>query len=295
MARGGGGSRIGSGMTKGRREPRWVVAFLRALERTGKARWAAEDAGIDHTTAYARRRAHAAFAAAWAAALERRRAAKDVAREAELAETGARARKGAAPPLVPSPASPAKSSLPRARGEELIASGNRLKRASPERWSARKQKAYLAELAATGNHRCASKAAGISYEAVLKRRRADPDLEAACQAAIAACGARAPEFLASAMVATFDPQSLPDDGINPLPRITIDQAIRIAQLPGAGGKAAGPTATAVEAYDVADVARRLADKLDRLGEAALAEGWQRDESNGCLVPPGWARIARDGP
>jgi len=49
--------------------PRWTIAFLRALERTGDARASAEDAGIDHTTAYARRRSHPEFAAAWTQAL----------------------------------------------------------------------------------------------------------------------------------------------------------------------------------------------------------------------------------
>jgi len=49
-----------------RKAPRWTVAFLRALERTGEARAAALDAGIDHSTAYARRRAHPDFADTWA-------------------------------------------------------------------------------------------------------------------------------------------------------------------------------------------------------------------------------------
>jgi len=57
------GSRIKSEMTK--RTPRWVVPFLRALERTGEVRTAAIDAGIDHSTAYARRRAHPDFASNW--------------------------------------------------------------------------------------------------------------------------------------------------------------------------------------------------------------------------------------
>ena len=64
-----------SGMT--RREPRWVLSFLRALERTGEVRAAAKDAGIDHSTAYARRKAHAEFAGQWEAALERFRAERD--------------------------------------------------------------------------------------------------------------------------------------------------------------------------------------------------------------------------
>src|SRR5207248_6679308 len=60
-----------------RRAPRWVTPFLRALERTGEVRTAAEDAGVDHTTAYARRRAHPDFAIAWAAALAAHAAAKE--------------------------------------------------------------------------------------------------------------------------------------------------------------------------------------------------------------------------
>jgi hypothetical protein len=48
------GSRIKSGMTK--KPSHWVIPFLRGLERTGEVRAAALDAGIDHSTAYARRR-----------------------------------------------------------------------------------------------------------------------------------------------------------------------------------------------------------------------------------------------
>src|SRR5438045_8695505 len=57
-----------------KKAPRWVIAFLRALERTGKVRASAEDAGIDHTTAYLRQRTHADLAAAWKEALEKHRA-----------------------------------------------------------------------------------------------------------------------------------------------------------------------------------------------------------------------------
>jgi hypothetical protein len=62
-----GGPRIQSGMTK--KAPRWTIAFLRALTRTGDVRAAAADAGIDYTTAYARRKAHAEFAGLWRGAL----------------------------------------------------------------------------------------------------------------------------------------------------------------------------------------------------------------------------------
>ena len=54
-----------------RKMPRWTIAFLRALERTGQVQAAADDAGVDRSTAFARRKAHADFAVDWAAALKR--------------------------------------------------------------------------------------------------------------------------------------------------------------------------------------------------------------------------------
>src|SRR5690348_9201158 len=72
----------GAGMTKKR--PRWVTAFLRALERNGEVRAAAKDAGIDHSTAYARRRAHGEFAEGWARALAAHSEAKRLAEEEEV-------------------------------------------------------------------------------------------------------------------------------------------------------------------------------------------------------------------
>jgi hypothetical protein len=41
-----------------KREPRWVKVFLRELERTGNVQLAAERVGVDHTTAYQRRKRH---------------------------------------------------------------------------------------------------------------------------------------------------------------------------------------------------------------------------------------------
>jgi hypothetical protein len=274
-------------LSQGRgKEPRWVVAFLRALQRTGKVRQAAEDAGIDHSTAYARRRTHADFAAAWAEAKQRFRAAKDAGHQAETEEMAERVLDGRARTrLVPSPGSPAASpTSPAVGGGDFIVSGGQVKRASSERWGSRKQEAYLAELAATANHRLASRAAGISYNAVLRRRQNEPHLQAACKKAIAACQARAPEFLASAMVATFDPESLPDEGINPLPKMTIDQAIKIAQMKGGGDAAAD------QPPDIEAVRERLEKAMRGLGlleeeERKLAAGWRMVGDD--WIPPGW--------
>jgi hypothetical protein len=202
-----------------RKPPRWVEPFLGALERTGVVRAAAENAGVDHTTAYVRRRTHADFADAWVAALERYRAAKK--RADETPSTIASSGNGPPPPDK--------------LGAEFEVSGGKVKRVSAERWGARKREAYLTELAITANHRRASKAAGISYEAVLQRRHNDPHLEAACKAAIEACRARAPEFLANAMAATFDPEAVLDSQASGLPKVSVAEAIKIAQMKGPAG------------------------------------------------------------
>jgi hypothetical protein len=202
------------------------------------ARAAAENAGVDHTTAYVRRRAHEDFADAWVAALERYRAAKKRADEtpSTIASSGNGPPPSAGIPQVLSdPWSLEARSAPDKLGAEFEVSGNQMKRVSGERWGARKREAYLTELAISANHRRASKAARISYEAVLKRRRKDPHLEAACKAAIEACRARAPEFLANAMAATFDPEAVLDSQANGLPKVTVAEAIKIAEMKGPAG------------------------------------------------------------
>ena len=216
-----------------RRVPRWVGPFLRVLERTGEVRTAAENAGIDHSTAYARRRTHAEFAGQWAAALGAHAGRKGEEERAESTGTG-RVR-----PWAPSTIASSGNGPPPRPGEDFVVCGGQLKRASAERWGRRKAEAFLAELAACGNYRLASKAVGLSYEAARKRRRNDPGLEAACQAAIAACQARIPEFLAGATAQTFDPADLPDDAANPLPKVTVAEAIRIAQMYGLAGADGG--------------------------------------------------------
>jgi hypothetical protein len=182
-----------------------------------------------------------------------------------------------------------------------VANGQ-VKRVSGERWGPRKRALYLAELAATANHRHAARAAEISYEAVRRRRKKDPRLEAACEAAIAECQRQAPAFLATAMVATFDPEALPDDGgINPLPKVTIGEAIKIAQMDSAKarrGAAANPfeeQAAAMSEEEVDAMRERVLKRLDRLAQRReaekLAQGWTRDEATNVLIPPGWVRAA----
>jgi hypothetical protein len=111
-----------------RREPRWVTPFLRALERTGEAQSAAEDAGIDHSTAYARRRSHAGFATAWEAALKAHAEAKRRAEEAEL-QSFTRS------PPHPDPL-PLKGARENLDGEELTGAGGQMKQVGADFWGA---------------------------------------------------------------------------------------------------------------------------------------------------------------
>src|SRR5690349_4929885 len=115
-----------------RKEPRWLIPFLRALARTGEVRTAAEDAGIDHTTAYARRRTHAEFAAAWDEALAAHEEQVKAEQEGQLAA------------LAQDPSTIASSgngSPPRDKlGEELVGAGSQLKRVGNGRWSKAREK-----------------------------------------------------------------------------------------------------------------------------------------------------------
>ena len=281
---------------RGRRKaPRWVIPFLRALERTGNARASAEDAGIDHTTAYARRRSHPDFASNWEWVLQAHEEKKKR-EEGEEVEAFRASLDGPSTIASPGNGPPPPGEL----GEELAISNGQVRRAGHDRWGKRKEQAFLAELAATGNLRQASAAVGISYEAVRKRRRKDPRLEAACRAAIEACRARIPEFLAGAAAATFDPDAIEDGAANPLPKVTVAEAIKIAQLNG-GAKAA--SAQGAQEYeddpgydyqdDIADIRERLVQKLQRLRRrerpALLAQGWSYDEEYDREIPPGWVR------
>src|SRR5437763_12922061 len=84
-----------------KKAPRWTIPFLRALERTGNARASAEEAGVDHTTAYLRRRTHPDFASDWEWVLKAHAERVEREKEAELEAL----RVGLSPPLPnPSPA-----------------------------------------------------------------------------------------------------------------------------------------------------------------------------------------------
>ena len=261
---------------------------MRALERTGDARASAEDAGIDHTTAYARRRAHKEFAAAWAEALERGRAERKRVEAEEIAGL-----KEAPKPL--SRLACGESDLsPQGRGE-LTASGGKVRRVGHGRWSERKEALFFDELAATNNIHRSAAAAGVSYNAVLARRHKHPLFAAKWDAVARSARATIGMHLLEETHKSFDPaaMNLPDAA----PRVTIDQAIKISQLGAAKerGSATDPFGDPNYNYeeDVAEIRERLVRKLQAIRRSdrpgLLARGWSYDESWDCDIPPGWTK------
>jgi hypothetical protein len=248
------------------------VAFLRALERTGEARAAALDAGIDHSTAYARRRAHPDFADTWAAALAAHRDGKRRAEEAAIAELHA-----GRLPAAPNP--------PREH-DDLVACRGQLRRAGHDRWSPRKERLFFAELAVSANLKRAAAAAGVSTNAIHARRSRDWLFREKWHAVRAAVGAAIDMNLFATAQRAFDPEAL---DVDIEPKISVADAIRILQLQ----RPADGTGPEVEAYDVEAVRQRLEKKMAVLFETEAArlagEGWSYDEEHRTAVPPGWVR------
>jgi hypothetical protein len=275
-----------------RKEPRWVVAFLRALERTGEARSAAADAGIDHTTAYARRKAHGEFADRWAGALRAHAEAKARAEAEEIAAL----EKGSSHPSPSHSFAAGPSLSPQGRGTELMVSGGKVRRAGHDRWSRRKEAIFFDELAATANATMAAKAAGVSTNAVHARRLKHPLFAAKWEAVVRSSSAAIDLYLVEETRKTFDPESLDTGDVKP--RVTIDQAIKISQLNASkkakalpdpfAEQAASPSAETIEA-----LRERILKKFERLAERGRRErieaGWSYDERHDAMVPPGWVK------
>jgi hypothetical protein len=288
------GTGIKPGITNGGLEagtatkaPRWTIAFLRALARTGDVRAAAEDAGIDHSTAYARRRAYPEFAGLWRGAL--------VAHETFV--KGKEAEEIAALQDGPSIMASSGNGSPLRSGEELVGGADQLKRAGHDRWSQAKEKLFFDELAATANVKRAARAAGVSTNAVYARRMKTPVFRAKWDAVLETGRAAIEMKLVEAANRSFDPDEI--DLRDAEPKVSVAEAIRIVQLHGskgqreAVGKSLREQAEAMSPDEVEEVRERILGKLRRWAERdereKLSEGWTRDERYDQLVPPGWVR------
>jgi hypothetical protein len=264
-----------------------VTPFLRALARTGDVRASAEDAGIDHSTAYARRKVYADFAADWEGALGAHAVRREEKREAELAS------------LAPPPPSVVPLPTGSAGREELVAGGAQLKGAGHDRWGKRKEELFFAELAATANVKRAARAAGVSPNAVYQRRMRDAHFRAKWAAVLETGRASIEMHLVEAANRSFEPEELDTGDVQP--KVSVAEAIRIVQAQGSKAQRDelrnpyAEQAASMSASEVEELRERIMRKLGRLRERdrkeQIAEGWSYDETHDHMVPPGWVRAA----
>lgn len=277
-----------------KKEPRWVVPFLRALARTGEARAAAEDAGIDHTTAYARRRAHPDFAGLWRGALVAHGQSKRLQEEEEIASFGKLRMSGSPCPGSP----PANPTSPASARRELAVSAGKVRRGGHGRWSKEKEKLFFDELAATSNMAMAAKAAGVSTNTILARRLKNRVFAAKFEAVVQSAKACIELYLIEETKKSFDPEELDTGDIRP--KVTIDQAIKISQRGASKGRQADSNADSFAEEDAETdddglnaVKESLIGKLRRIREADRREqlklGWTLDESFDVMIPPGYVQ------
>jgi len=286
-------------MRGAKKQPRWVVPFLRALERTGDARASAADAGIDHTTAYARRRAHPDFASLWRDALvmHKQRVKLEEVEELEAFERNLPSFDQAGRLEDPSTASGGSPPHPADR-EELVASNGRMKRVGHGRWSKRKEKIFFDELALTNNARRSAKAAGVSYNAVMARRLKHPLFRAKWEAVAQCAKAGIGMYVLEASQQTFDPDTI--NVPSAMPKVTIAEAIRISESKPGKGRSEEPApdpfaeeAASMAKDEVAEIKERIIRKLQAMRRRdrpeLLAQGWSYDEEYDQDIPPGWVR------
>lgn len=258
-----------------RKPPRWTDPFLLALVRTGEVREAAKWAGVDYTTAYARRKKYPDFAAAWDDALAVYKMRVAEAEEAELASFE----------TTPPPTSPH-------QGEGSSAA--QVKRVNPARWSEAKERRFFDELVASANVRRAAEAAGVSSQSVYARRAKSAVFRRRWDQALANGRAAIEMGLVAEAKRSLDPDEM--DLPAPEPRVSVSEAIRITQMaqgPGARGRA-GQAAFeedegAAHEQAMEELRARVQRKIEGLRTRMVRDdGWFEDE-DGHLVPPGYIR------
>lgn len=260
-----------------RKNPIWRQVFLRALSRTGNVRASAAEAGVNTETAYGHRARDPGFAAKWEAALARGKAV--------AARAKARRAKGA--------------------GELVLRrskNGDQMVRAAAGRWCARTEEVFFAELERTGCVEAAAAAAGISTNALYYRRRQYPEFAEKWDRVVATAKQQIPDMLAAATIASLRPEPAGPAGRGKrrgrggLPKVDIDQAIRIAAMQDKAGEAGGRRRGGIgrERQEVSDeeLLEALERQLDALGRRLRKEqarqGWVETEE-GHWIPPGWVR------
>jgi hypothetical protein len=261
-----------------KKSPQWRKVFLSALARTGNARASAVEAGIDVRTAYDHRIKDAAFAARWAAALAKFKA-RPAGRGGKPGKTGE---------LV----------LRRTRH------GDKLVRAAPGRWCARVEGTFFDTLELTGCVWTAAAAAGISTQALYERRKAYPEFAERWDEIVARAAQQLPGLLQTAAVVSLGPDAGAGAGAGRggkrrgrgrLPRVSVDQAIRISRLkgPGAGERrrgGIGPDRRVASIEELQAELMKLLGMMNRRNrKRRLAQGWTEADED-VWIPPGWVFV-----
>jgi hypothetical protein len=228
-------------MTASNTAPAWRRAFLRELARSGSVALAAEKCGIDRSSAYQARGKNPAFAASWdralAAARERLSAspAPAQAHPQPLPQAGGES-------AVPLPPAGGGRGGPKLRGDQVVRASKAgrpcIARVGPGRWSAKSERAFLAELTATANVRAAARAAGVSTQAAYNRRRLWPAFAEEWRQALAEGYVRIETLLIHAATTTLDPEP-PAEETREAPIMSVEQAMNLFKLHRAsvqGGK-----------------------------------------------------------
>jgi hypothetical protein len=258
-----------------RKNPLWRQIFLRALARTGNVGVSAAEAGVDRETAYNHRRKDPAFAAKWAGALEK-------------AKGRPPSRKASAD-----------------KGEELVLRrtkhGDQMIRVAAGRWCADAEAAFFEALMETACVRSAALACGFSTNALYQRREAYPEFAQKWDRVLGQAKARIPDMLAAATIASLDPDQSTRSGRGRLPKVNVDQAIRISAIEQKRAAAPGPAAgrrgllrKPVQSEDElkADLARKITSLRRRREREKMAKGWIRTDE-GVMIPPGWIYVGTD--
>ena len=208
------------------------AAFLAALRRTGNARLAARELGLNRSTFTKRRARHAAFAADWDATLAAAHAAFTLSGGTRPPE----------PASAPDPNTLAVADAPEWRkalrtqgGEPTItrtASGRlQLRLSPPGRLTRASEQAFLTALAATANVRLAAAAIGVAHTSIYAKRKASPAFAAQMDEALKIGFDRLEAALIAATTAAEDAEGPDAEWLasleaNPIPPMTAAQALQ---------------------------------------------------------------------
>jgi hypothetical protein len=185
-------------------------------------------------------------------------------------------------------------------------------RAAAGRWSRRVEESFLDGLEATGCVRLAAAAAGISTNALYKRRDKYPEFRARWDERVGRFKEQLPALINAAAVRGMEPEvpGAKRRGRARLPTLEGGDAVRVYAInENAKAKAQGPArrggvssqdlrpqrSEAEEHEALAQELCKLIGLMKRRREAErLAEGWT-DCGNGIWVPPGWTAKGPDAP